>query len=105
MCVDDVAGIIYRALRRGYRGGGRTLHMLLADVRQGGVLQVETYVESAWFQRLKVKYDKLLSSFAFNINVHPYSKRCYPVPRTCAVRPGRYCSPRHRMPFNSRSEK
>jgi hypothetical protein len=35
-------------------------------------MQVETRVESAWFQRLKLKYDKLRSSLAFNFNLHPY---------------------------------
>jgi len=27
---------------------------------------VRTRVQSAWFQRLKLKYDKLLSSFGYN---------------------------------------
>ena len=40
--------------------------------RRGEVVQVETRVESAWFQPVKVKYDKLLSGFAFNFNWRPH---------------------------------
>jgi hypothetical protein len=48
------------------RGGGPR--------RGRGVVQVETCVESARFhQRLKLKYDKLLSSVAFDFNVRPYA--------------------------------
>ena len=39
----------------------------------GGALQIETRVESASFQRLELKYDELLLSFAFNFNLHPYT--------------------------------
>jgi len=40
-------------------------------------VQVETRVESAWFlQLLKLKYDKLLSSLAFNFNLRPYITGC-----------------------------
>ena len=34
----------------------------------------ETRVEGAWFQLLKLQNDKLLSSFAFNINLRRYSE-------------------------------
>jgi hypothetical protein len=34
---------------------------------------VGTSVESTWFQRLKLEYDKPLSSFAFNFNVRLYN--------------------------------
>jgi hypothetical protein len=34
---------------------------------------VETSVESAWFQRWKLKYDKLLSSVAFSFNLRRYT--------------------------------
>ena len=37
-----------------------------------GVVQLETRAGSAWLQRLKLKYDKLLSSFAFSFNLRPY---------------------------------
>jgi len=30
-------------------------------------------VDSTWFQCLKLKYDKLLSSFAFNFNLRRYN--------------------------------
>ena len=35
---------------------------------------IETCVETAWLQRLKLKFDKPLPSFAFNFNLHPYIK-------------------------------
>jgi len=36
---------------------------------------IKTRVESApWFQRLKIKCDKLLSNFAFNFNLRRYTK-------------------------------
>ena len=36
--------------------------------------RVDSHVESAWFKRLKLRYDKLLSSFAFNFNLRRYTK-------------------------------
>ena len=36
-------------------------------------LTLQTRVESAWFLRLKLKYDTLLSSFAFNLRLRPYA--------------------------------
>jgi len=41
----------------------------------GRVMQVETRVESAWFQLLKLQYLKLLLRFAFNFNMRPYTLR------------------------------
>ena len=38
------------------------------------MVQVETRVERAWFQRLILKYDKLLFSFASNFNSRPCSR-------------------------------
>jgi hypothetical protein len=35
-------------------------------------MHVKTRIESAWFRRLKLKHDKLLSNFAFNFNFRPY---------------------------------
>jgi len=34
----------------------------------GGVVQLETHVESAWIQHLKLKHDKLLLSVPFDLN-------------------------------------
>ena len=47
-----------------------------AKVRRCRLKLVETRVESAWCQHLKVKYeyDNLLSSFAFKFNLRHYSK-------------------------------
>ena len=36
---------------------------------------VESHVESAWIQLLKVQYDKLPSTFAFNFNLRRYNER------------------------------
>ena len=49
-----------RAVRQEFdtEGDGELIH-------RGGVVQLETCVESAWLQRLKLKCDELLSSFAF----------------------------------------
>jgi hypothetical protein len=30
-------------------------------------------VDRAWFQRLKLEYDQLLSNFAFNVNLRRYT--------------------------------
>ena len=38
-------------------------------------MQVETTFESVRFQRFKLKYDKLLSSFAFNFTSRRYMKK------------------------------
>ena len=46
---------------------------LLSKAGRGKLTGVETRVQSAWFQRLKLKYDKLLSSFAFEFNWRQYS--------------------------------
>jgi len=35
--------------------------------------RVETCVERAWFQPLKLEYDEPLSNIAFNFNLRPYS--------------------------------
>jgi len=81
MRVDDVAGNICVSLRPGRVDRRQVLG--LAAGRLGGVrrhrpfargaVQVDTRVGSAWFHRLKLKYDKLLSSFAFNFNLRPYT--------------------------------
>jgi hypothetical protein len=53
-------------------------------------------------KRLKLKYNKLLSSFAFKFNLHRYTKVATQFNQDAAavlleeVGPGRYCSPRHR---------
>ena len=38
--------------------------------------RVETRVESAWFQRLKLGYDEPLSNFAFILNLRRYTAGC-----------------------------
>jgi len=84
---------------------------------------LETRVESAWCQRFKLKYDTLLSIFAFKCNLRPYIEdACKPVSpcstegkymtrwqttinrNSCGycnhpdrVGPGINCSPRHRI--------
>ena len=40
--------------------------MISSEVGQCKLKVFQSCVESAWFQRLKLKYDKLLSNFAFN---------------------------------------
>ena len=42
-------------------------------VYHGEAVPVETRVESAWLQRLKLKYNKLLSGFAFKFNLRSYT--------------------------------
>ena len=37
-------------------------------------MRVETRVQSAWLQRLKLKCDKLLSGYAFEFNLRRYIK-------------------------------
>ena len=62
-------------------------------------MHVESRVECAWFQPLRLKYDNLLSSFAFNFNLRSYGK-VYPTglppnPRLLGLTPvgsSRYCS-------------
>ena len=53
--------------------------------------RAETSVESAWCQLLKLKHDKLLSSFAFHVNLRRYIADL----RELVVGPGRKCPPRH----------
>ena len=48
---------------------------------------VEICVESAWFQRLKTKYDKLLSSLAFNFNLRHYSAEIETLQKMLVERP------------------
>jgi hypothetical protein len=61
-------------------------------------------IESAWYQRLKLKYDKLLSYFGFEFNMRRYIEACKEVLtqtrkqkdawifNTPVVEPGRYCA-------------
>jgi len=53
------------------RPPGFILHLRLRPSQHGGAVQVETRIESACLQRLKVKHDNLLSSFAFKFNLRP----------------------------------
>ena len=41
-----------------------------SQITLGGAVQVDQ-VDPAWFQRLKVKYNQLLSNFAFNFHLRP----------------------------------
>jgi hypothetical protein len=50
---------------------GRASH----EVEWCRLTPVDTHVETrAWFQLLKLSYDKLLSTFAFNLNVRHYNE-------------------------------
>ena len=62
----------------------------------GGVVQVETQtrVEIAWFQLLKLKYDKLLSFLAINFGVCLYSA----APMTRRAAPPTSCWPPRASP-------
>ena len=52
-------------------GGGSTEPGQCRAVQVGSI---KTRVESAWFQRLKLKHDVLLSSFAFKFKLRRYTK-------------------------------
>ena len=47
---------------------------LITGAGQGWVLQLQTRVETVRLQRLKLTYDKRLSSFAFNSKLRQYTK-------------------------------
>ena len=53
---------------------------------------VETRVESAWFQRLKLNCDKPVSEFAFKFNLRPYTSAPPPPPSAPSHHP-RACAP------------
>ena len=57
----------------------------------GGAVQLETRVESAWFQRLRLKlrYDELLSNFAFKINLRNYTWAPWPSASSPSTSPSR----------------
>jgi len=38
--------------------------------------RVDTSVERAWFQRLKLEYDEALSNFVFKFNLRRYTPAC-----------------------------
>ena len=78
-----------------------------------------THVETAWSQRLKQSTRQLLSNFAFKLTLRRYRKVVWASHHSIIeiasgriwhhvglqwVGPGRYCSPRHVMPFNTRNE-
>ena len=65
----------HHMLRRAVLGGD-VLHGLHQEGRRrrGGVPQVETRVQTASIQRLKLKYDELLSRVVLNFKLRPYSK-------------------------------
>jgi hypothetical protein len=47
-------------------------HVIIMELEQGWcrLNRIESRVQSAWIQRLKLTYDKLLSSFASKFNLH-----------------------------------
>ena len=53
--------------------GGRHYCAGHAEVGRCRLKCVESTVESAWSQRLKVEYNEPLSSFAFNVNLRRYT--------------------------------
>jgi hypothetical protein len=77
------------------------------------VASIKTRAETSarpWLQHLKLDYHELLSNFAFNFSLHRYTQATdYSAwdlwtPSDDEVGRGRYRSPRHRMPYNSRNE-
>ena len=58
---EQVRSLLYRAVTRAHMAGWCMLK------------RVESSVESAWFQRLKLTYNEPLSKFAFNLNLRPYN--------------------------------
>ena len=83
LSVDDVASSIWQALLGGDSDGGHDAAGRLdvpgvhEQLLQGRVVQVEpssSHVVRGCFQRLKLKYDELLSSFAFNYDLRHYIK-------------------------------
>ena len=55
-------------------------------------------------KRLKLKCDEPLSNFAFKFNLRRCIKEACEAAGATVAGPPRYCSPRHRMPLNSRNE-
>jgi hypothetical protein len=59
-----------------------------AEVRLYKLNKVDSKLESAWFQPLKLKYDFLVSKFALKLNVYRYTEpQRPPVDRRAAGRP------------------
>ena len=76
MLLYDVARVIRLTLILGNNRNGDPEEVLNQTqtrkrAHRGGVVQVETRVESAWSQRVKLTYDKRLSKFEFNVNLRP----------------------------------
>ena len=61
---------VCRRVRLALKPGGQ--FAVAVWVRRCKLKRVESRVACAWFQRLELKYDKLLSEFAFNLNLRPY---------------------------------
>ena len=88
------------------QGGG------YVDHHGGAVVQLN--LESARLHRLKLKHDELLSTFAFKFNLRPYTMcvmycivqfgKTALISAISVAEPDIHCSPRHRLPFNSRNE-
>ena len=57
---------------------GATTGAMTATAKVGGcklTLSMKPILKAPGFKRLKLKYDRLLSTFAFNVNLRPYTKR------------------------------
>jgi hypothetical protein len=89
--------------RGGGGGGGGLLVRSLSEL--GGVVRVDPIkptLKAPGTMRLTLKHGKLLSSFAFNFNLHRYSSVAHM--RPSRVGSGRLCSPRHRLQNKSRNQ-
>jgi hypothetical protein len=88
--MHDMAGNDCQSLRKGLRGAFAPAEIVL----HGGAVLVETRVEIAWFQRLRLEYEKCVFSCAFNSNLsHCNTAVTHPVrigQGTCGVVAGAY---------------
>ena len=76
-----------------FAGAVLVLQAQAQERHQGGAAQrwgaaLEARLESAWFQRSKLKYDKLLLSVALSLSLRPYTAgTCRSTRRTTTARP------------------
>jgi len=70
------AGAVGLAIGRHVRIAAETRIVFSTAVGRCRLKRVETRVESAWFQRLKLGYDEPLSNFAFILNLRRYTAGC-----------------------------
>ena len=67
-----VLGVPRKAVLSSRASYGGAAGVVDGDSPLGGVEQVGARVEIAWFHRLKLRYDRLLSSVASNLRLRPY---------------------------------